>query len=82
MHIREGEEQTECYSTDKYITYSVKEADGSVSWNRSDKYSLTSVSADEYNKMIKINGNDYNLVLSKIIPNATEALKLVLPVFL
>ena len=41
----------------------------------SDKYSLTSVSADEYNKVIKINGNDYNLVLAKIIPNATEALK-------
>ena len=76
MHIREGEEQTECYSTDKYITYAVKEADGSVSSIRSDKYSLTAVSADEYSKMIKINGNDYNLMLAKIIPNAADALKL------
>ena len=75
MHIREGEEQTECYSTDKYITYAVKEADGTVSSIRSDKYSLTSVSADEYRKMIKINGNDYNLKLAKIIPNATDALR-------
>ena len=72
MHIREGEEQTKCYSTDKYITYSVKEADGSLSSSRSDKYSLTSVSADEYKKIIKINGNDYNLTLAKIIPNATD----------
>ncbi len=76
MHIREGEEQTECYSTDKYITYAVKESDGSVASIRSDKYSLTAVSADEYSKMIKINGNDYNLMLAKIIPNAADALKL------
>ena len=75
MHIREGEEQTECYSAEKYIICSVKEADGSVSSIRSDKYSLTSVSADEYKKVIKINGNDYNLVLSRIIPNANEVLK-------
>jgi cytochrome c-type biogenesis protein CcsB len=75
MHIREGEEQQECYSTDKYIISSVREADGTVSSSYSDKYSLTSVSADEYNKVIKINGNDYNLVLAKIIPNATENLK-------
>ena len=76
MHIREGEEQTECYSTDKYITYAVKEADGTVSSIRSDKYSLTAVSADEYSKMIKVNGNDYNLKLAKIIPNAADALRL------
>jgi cytochrome c-type biogenesis protein CcsB len=75
MHIREGEEQTECYSAEKYIICSVKEADGSVTYIRSDKYSLTSVSADEYKKVIKINGNDYNMVLSRIIPNANEVLK-------
>ena len=75
MHIREGEEQTECYTADKYIMCSVKETDGSVASLRSDKYSLTSVSADEYNNVIKINGNDYNLTLAMIIPNATEALR-------
>ncbi len=75
MHIREGEEQAECLSTDKYIICSVKEADGTASSVLSDKYSLTSVSADEYDKIIKINGRDYNLILSRIIPNATVALK-------
>ncbi|MBK8883469.1 MAG: c-type cytochrome biogenesis protein CcsB [Bacteroidales bacterium] len=75
MHIREGEEQTRCYSSEKFITSTVREADGTISYSRSDKYSMTSVSADEYSKVIKISGNDYNLVLSKIIPNATESLK-------
>jgi cytochrome c-type biogenesis protein CcsB len=75
MYIREGEEQQECYSSDKYIICSVKESDGKISSGYTDRYSLTSVSADEYNKVIEINGNDYNLVLSKIIPNANETLK-------
>ena len=53
MHIREGEEKSECYSSDKYIITTVKEQDGTVSSSYSDKYTLTSVSADEYNKIIK-----------------------------
>ena len=75
MHIREGEEQNSCYSSEKYIMYSVKEPDGRIVSSQSEKYSLTSVSADEYNKTIKINGNDYSLRLEKIIPNAMETLK-------
>ena len=33
---------------------------------------MTSVSADNYKKAININGKDYELVLAKIIPNASE----------
>lgn len=75
MHIREGEEQSECSTNEKYIGYKVKGTDGNVLSGRLDKYSLTSVSADEYRKVIKINDRDYNLVLKKIIPNATEKLR-------
>jgi cytochrome c-type biogenesis protein CcsB len=32
------------------------------------------VSADDYRKVIRINGNDYNLVLDKILPNASDVL--------
>ncbi len=75
MHIREGDEQNVCYSNEKYIAYSVRESNGDVISGRSDKYNLTSVSADEYKKMVRINGKDYSLVLEKIIPNAREVLK-------
>ena len=75
MHIREGEEQHECYSTDKYIGYTIKESGGSVVASESQKYSMTSVSADDYKKVLSINGNDFKLVLEKIIPNAMESLK-------
>jgi hypothetical protein len=57
MHIREGEEQNECYSTDNYIGYSVKESNGAVLSGESEKYSMTSVSADDYRKVIRINGS-------------------------
>jgi cytochrome c-type biogenesis protein CcsB len=75
MHIREGEVANSCYSNEKYISYTVSDPDGTVSESRSDKYTLTSISADTYSKVLKINGNNYRLVLEKIIPNATLSVK-------
>jgi cytochrome c-type biogenesis protein CcsB len=74
IHIREGEQQQECSSAEKYIGYTVTDSKGATITSRKDKYSLTSVSADNYKKTIKINGTDYELVLAKIIPNATEVI--------
>ena len=72
IHIREGEEQKECFSNEKYIGYSVKDINGSFIASHSEKYSMTSVSADNFKKVLKINNKDYELVLAKIIPNASE----------
>jgi cytochrome c-type biogenesis protein CcsB len=72
IHIRKGEQQNTCYSSDKYIGYSIKDASGNLIDNRSEKYSMTAVSADNYKKTLSINSKDYELVLAKIIPNATE----------
>lgn len=70
IHIREGAEENNCYSNDKYIGYTVKDAAGNITERQLDKYTLTAVSADNYNKELNINGKGYELVLSKIIPNA------------
>jgi cytochrome c-type biogenesis protein CcsB len=72
MHIREGEEQQLCFSNEKYIGYSVKDNNGTIIASHTRKYSMTSVSADKFNKRIKINGREYELLLAKIIPNASE----------
>jgi len=74
IHIREGEEQQQCFSNEKYISYSVKDNNGKVIAGRKDKYTMTSVSADNYKKSINIKGREYELVLAKIIPNATESI--------
>ena len=72
IHIREGEAQQICYSNEKYIGYSVRDTNGTLIASRSDKYSMTSVSADNYRKAFKINDRQYELILAKILPNASE----------
>ena len=72
IHIREGEEQNTCYSGEKYIGYSIKDAAGNLIDSRSEKYTMTSESADDYKTTISINDKKYELVLAKIIPNASE----------
>jgi cytochrome c-type biogenesis protein CcsB len=74
IHIRESEEQQQCFSNEKYIGYSVKDNNGTIITSHSQKYSMTSISADNFKKTIKINGRDYELILSKIIPNASEVI--------
>jgi len=72
MHIREGESQDKCYSTDKHLGYTLTDKSGKIVSSHSKKYSLTSVSADEYNRKILINNREYQLDLSRIIPNAAQ----------
>lgn len=75
IHIREGEEQNQCFTGDKYISYSVKDNSGNIITSGSEKYSLTNVSADNFRKKIDANGKSYEIVLSKIIPNASATVK-------
>jgi cytochrome c-type biogenesis protein CcsB len=74
IHIREGEEQNTCYTGQKFIGYSVTDEAGKVTDSNSSEYSMTSVSADEYKQSVKIGGTQYDLVLAKIIPNASDAI--------
>ncbi len=72
IHIREGEEQNKCYSNEKFVGYTVTDNGGEILSSRSDKYSMTAVSADDYKSSININDRTFELVLAKIIPNAAE----------
>jgi len=72
IHIREGAEQNECYSSEKFIGYNIKNGDGQVIASNSQKYSLTSVTAENYRKNLRINNKDYKLVLSKVVPNTPD----------
>jgi len=74
IHIREGEEQNICFSNDKYIGYSVKDANGTLIAGQSKKYSMSSISADNFKRKIKSDGKDYELILARIIPNAMETI--------
>jgi cytochrome c-type biogenesis protein CcsB len=75
IHIREGEEQNQCMSGEKFISYSIKDNTGNILASGSEKYTLTNVSADNFRKKIKANGKNYEINLSKIIPNASFSVK-------
>jgi hypothetical protein len=72
IHIRDGEEQNECFSNEKYIGYSVFNTEGKIIAENNEKYSLTSVSAENYKKTIRINNKEYVLALVKIVPSASQ----------
>jgi cytochrome c-type biogenesis protein CcsB len=70
IHIREGKEENLCYSTSKYIGYSIKDENGNLLTEHSKKYSLSSRTADNYKRKLTVGGEKFEIVLSKIIPNA------------
>ncbi|MCJ7448234.1 MAG: c-type cytochrome biogenesis protein CcsB [Bacteroidales bacterium] len=74
IHIREGETSNICFSNENYIGYTVKDNDGSLIRSHSQKYSITSVSADNYKKKISVGNKNYKLILAGIVPNATETI--------
>ena len=67
-----GQEENRCYSTNKIIGYTIKNNSGSIQTEKSQKYSMSSVSADNYKKKIKTDGREYELILARIIPDAAE----------
>jgi cytochrome c-type biogenesis protein CcsB len=72
IHIREGKEENKCYSSAKYIGFTVKDEKGNILADHSKKYSLTSKTADNYKRRLTLMGEEYEVVLTKIIPNAAE----------
>jgi hypothetical protein len=74
MHIREGEDQNKCYSNERYIGFELKDSSGEILEAHSEKFSLSALSAGRFRKKLIVNGMQHELVLSKIIPNATESI--------
>jgi cytochrome c-type biogenesis protein CcsB len=74
IHIREGEEQNKYFSSDEYIGYTIKDIAGNVIAEHSKKYTMTSVSADNYKQKINSGNQYYEIVLARIIPNASQVI--------
>jgi cytochrome c-type biogenesis protein CcsB len=75
IHIREGEEQSSCFSTEKYLGYTLKDNNGNILDQNSKKYFMGSSSAEKYKKKIRSDDRDYKLVLASILPNASEVVQ-------
>ena len=73
IHIREGDEENKCYSSTKYIGYTIKDERDKILAENSKKYSMTSKTADNYKSRINAGGEKFEIILTKIIPNAMES---------
>jgi cytochrome c-type biogenesis protein CcsB len=72
LHIREGEEQNKCFSGEKFLAYVLKDRSGNILSQNTQKYYMSSTSADNYKKRIILDDNEYKLVLASILQNASE----------
>ncbi|HOW08556.1 MAG TPA: c-type cytochrome biogenesis protein CcsB [Bacteroidales bacterium] len=75
IHIREGENQDTCYSVTRYLGYSLKDISGKVLERKSVKYYMGTTSADNFTRKINTGEKTYELVLSKILPNAANTIE-------
>lgn len=74
IHIREGQEQNQCYSNDKFIGYTVKDNTGKILTRGSQKYVLSPVSSGSYDKKFSSDGKGYEIELAQVLPNASEVI--------
>ena len=72
MHIREGEDKSFYISSDNYIGLRVADQSESLLMDESDKFSITSVSVDKYQRKLNSSGIDGSVRLARFIPNASE----------
>ena len=72
IHIREGEEQDKCYSTNRFIGHKLMDASGAIVDQSSEKYYMSMKSAGSFRKKIHGAGAGYEFLLSRIVVNAAE----------
>ncbi|MFO7843827.1 MAG: c-type cytochrome biogenesis protein CcsB [Bacteroidales bacterium] len=80
MHIREGESQNKCLTTDLYLHFSVTDHNEKVISSDLQKLAVTAVSWDSYHEKLIAHDTEYELKLMdyKISPNGMGVLHFVL----
>lgn len=74
IHIRAGESQNICSSSEKYIQFSISDKTGKQIFRNEKPLVITPSSVDKYSKDVVVENILYNLKLVGFIPNAVEAL--------
>ncbi len=74
IHIRQGESQNICTSTEKYIHFTINDSSGKQLFYNEKKFIITPVTIDRYSENAVVGDNHYVLKLVGFIPNAIESL--------
>jgi len=80
MHIREGESQNKCLTTDHYLHFSITDQNEKIVDSDLQKLAVTAVSWDNYHEKLTANDKEYELKLMdyKISPNGMGVIHFVL----
>lgn len=70
IHIREGEEQNKIYTGQTYLGYTISDDKGQVLATDSEEF--TASSAGNHLKTITAGNRDYEIALTRMVPNASE----------
>lgn len=73
IHIREGAEQNLIYPEQQELGYTIRDAGGSLLASQSEKFALTSASADIYRKNVRTGEDRWEFVLARVFPNAERS---------
>ncbi|NOU18989.1 MAG: c-type cytochrome biogenesis protein CcsB [Bacteroidales bacterium] len=74
IHIRAGESQNICSSSEKHIQFSILDNTGKQIFRSEKSFVITPSSVDKYSKEVVVENTPYSLKLVGFIPNAVEAL--------
>jgi cytochrome c-type biogenesis protein CcsB len=74
IHIRQGQEENKCFSTDKYIGYTVKDEKGNVLAEKLTGFSINTLTSGKYLKRFSAGGDNYEIELAEVVQNATEGI--------
>jgi len=74
MHIREGDSEDKVFSAGKYIGYSVKNQDGKILAEKSEKFRYEYLTGGKYERVITAGDDEIRILLMQYIRNAAESL--------
>ena len=74
IHIRQGQEENKCYSTDKYLGYTIKDEKGNIIAGKLSKFTMNTVSTGKFSKKFTAGGDNYEIELTQVLQNATESI--------
>lgn len=73
IHIREGQTQNICTSSEKYIHFSITDKTGKQIFSNEKQHVISAASVDRYSKNVVVDNNQYSLNLVGYLANAIES---------
>lgn len=72
IHLREGETKSTIKTMDQYIKLNISDKNKNSLYSSADKFTVTPITSDNYNKSAAIEGHEYKIHYKGYIPNVVK----------